>query len=258
VVDDKGKYIMESTETKIINTACPLPMEVLKEYFQDKDNTSFLISYKDSKLNADALMVYLSNLNLDADFDDETYGNRDALKELVVAYMSSTTALIHNDQMAREALAICHQHRGVKSIDLEGEFYTYQEDLGDAADFIAENLDTVERWCTMLDSAGVYNMHIMNDPEFNDWIAETFETIDDPDYVGINYVNVFRNEEIGYYIGDPVPTRNPKYFENQFNEYRFKGKNMFEYFNVEQNVLSVQSQVIATQHWDEIVPDDMK
>ena len=54
---------MEAIEKKIIKTTCPLPMEILKEYFQDKDNTSFLINYRNGKLDANALMIYLSNLN---------------------------------------------------------------------------------------------------------------------------------------------------------------------------------------------------
>ena len=40
---------MENIEKKIIETACPLPMEVLKEYFEDKENTSFLINYRSGK-----------------------------------------------------------------------------------------------------------------------------------------------------------------------------------------------------------------
>ena len=47
-------------------------------------------------------------------------------------------------------------------------------------------------------------------------------------------------------------------FSNQFNEYRFKGKNMFHYFNTEANTLSVMSQVIAAGEWDNITPEELK
>ena len=145
---------METVEKKIIKTTCPLPMEVLKEYFQDKDNTSFLIDYRGGKLDANGIMIYLSNLNLNADFDEETYEDRDALKEIVAAYMKTTTALIDNEQLAREALAICCQHRKVlvdeifvpegeeidENCDYPDAMFSYYERLGNADDFIEENL----------------------------------------------------------------------------------------------------------------------
>ena len=259
---------METLEKKIIKTVCPLPMEILKEYFQDKENTSFLINYKGGKLDANALMIYLSNLNLDADFDEETYEDRDALKELVVAYMKTTTALLNNEQLAREALAICCQHRNVLSPAQVGDDdelcedpdakFRYYERLGNAEDFIAENLDMVERWCVMLDSSAVFNLHCLGDAGFDHFIKETFEVIDDPDYVGINYVNTYALTWIGFYIGSigNLGERPAKFFTNQFNEYRFKGKNMNHYFNTEANVLAVQTQVMASGKWEETIPDN--
>lgn len=259
---------------KVIETTCPLPMEVLKEYFEDKENTSFKINYKGGKLDADALMIYLSNLNLNADFDEETYNDRDALKELVAAYMKTTTALVDIQQLAREALAICCQHRNVMRPDIfieEGEeidencedidsFFKYYELLENADDFIEENKEIVERWCVMLDSSAVYNIHCLDDPAFNEFINQTFEKIDDPDYVGINYVNLYALDWIGYYIGSikPAGEGEAKYFINQFNEYRFKGKNMFHYFNTEQNTLSVLSQVIASGKWNNDIPQELQ
>lgn len=263
---------MEVIEKKIIKTTCPLPMEILKEYFQDKENTSFLINYKGGKLDADSLMIYLSNLNLDADFDEETYNDRDALKELVAAYMKTTTALVDINQLAREALAICCQHRNIlapaafideddldENCDDPDAIFKYYEMLENADDFIEENKEMVERWCSMLDSSGVYNLHCMDDPTFNEFIEKEFEEIDDPDWVGINYVNLYALDWIGYYIGfgEIEDKRNPKYFTNQFNEYRFKGKNMMHYFDTEANVLSVMSQVIASGTWEEGVPEEL-
>ena len=232
--------VEELKEKKVIKTSCPLPMEVLKEYFQDKENTSFIINYREGKLDANALMIYLSNLNLDADFDEETYEDRDALKELVAAYMNTTTALVDNDQLAREALAICCQHRNVVAPSAfieEGEeeeeqcsdpdaIFKYFERLNNAEDFIEENKEMVERWCTMLDSSMAFNLHCMDDPEFNKFIEESFEEINDPDWIGINYVNLYKLDWIGYYIGciDTSKPDHAKYFTNQFNEYRFKAK----------------------------------
>ena len=275
--DEEDLAPKEPKELNIIETTCPLPMEVLKEYFEDKDNTAFKINYRGGKLDADALMIYLSNLNLNADFDEETYNDRDALKELVAAYMKTTTALVNIEQLAREALAICCQHRDVQRFDRfveegqEDEFeeeedvqdnFRYFERLNCAKDFIEENLDVVERWCTMLDSSIVYNMHCLDDPTFNEFIDQTFEKIDDPNYVGINYVNCYKLEWIGVYIGSipdchADPKQNTaKFFTNQFNEYRFKGNNMFHYFNNENNTLSVFSQVVTSGEWDQDIPEE--
>jgi hypothetical protein len=248
--------IGHNRQFNIIETSCPLEMETLKEYFQDKDNTSFLINYRAGKLDADALMIYLSNLNLDADFDEDTYNDRDALKEIVLAYMKTTTSLLDIKQLAREALAICCQHREIPHSET-GELY--YEKLECAKDFIAENADVVERWCVMLDSSPVYNLYCLPDNPYSDFIAERFETIDDPDYVGINYVNCYDLVWIGYYIGTIRLGERPcRYFENQFNEYRFRGRNMFSFFNTESNSLSVMSQVIAAGEWDNITPEEMK
>jgi len=262
---------------KIIETSCPLPMEVLKEYFQDKENTAFKINYRAGKLDANALMIYLSNLNLDADFDEETYNDRDALKELVAAYMSTTTALVDIEQLAREALAVCCQYMkvlkpmyefgtNIPTVDQEeiDEFcddplapYMYFERLNNAEDFIEENLDIVKRWCEMLDSSPIFNFQCLNIPEFNEFVEKTFEEVDDPDYVGINFVNTYALPWIGYYIGS-IGDRKGKIFTNQFNEYRFKGRNMFSYFDTEANTLCVQTKVIAAGKWDECIPEELK
>jgi hypothetical protein len=262
--------IGHNRQFNIIETSCPLSMETLKEYFQDKENTSFLINYREGKLDADALMIYLSNLNLDADFDEATYDDREALKEIVLAYMKTTTSLLSIEQLSREALAICCQHRNVlapEQIGNDDELcedpdakFKYYERLGDASDFIKENNDIVERWCVMLDSSAVFNIHCVSDPFFDEFVKENFETIDDPDYVGINYVNTYSLPWIGYYIGSigPLGHRPAKYFNNQFNEYRFKGRNMHHYFNTEANVLSVMSHVIAAGEWDNITTEELK
>tara|TARA_B110000259_G_C14025997_1_gene404730 strand:+ start:313 stop:1143 length:831 start_codon:yes stop_codon:yes gene_type:complete len=260
--------IEEIKEQKIIETVCPLPMDILKQYFENKENTSFKINYKGGKLDADSLMIYLSNLNLNADFDEATYEDRDALKELVAAYMKTTTALVDIKQLAREALAICCQHRNILSPDPnndeecadENSQFKYYAILNNADDFIEENKEMVERWCSMLDSSSVFNMSCLNEPLYDKFIDETFEKIDDPDWVGINYVNLFDLDWIGYYIGYPgeEENRNPKYFVNQFNEYRFKGKNMLEYFNKESNTLCVLTQVIDAGGWDETLPEEFK
>ena len=264
-------------EKKIIETSCPLPMEVLKEYFQDKENTAFKINYRAGKLDANALMIYLSNLNLDADFDEETYNDRDALKELVAAYMSTTTALVDIEQLAREALAICCQYNKVvkpayefmtdiPTVDPEeiDEFcddplapYMYFERLNNADDFIEENLEIVQRWCEALDSSPIFNFHCLNIPEYNEWVEQNFEEVNDPDYVGINFVNTYALPWIGYYIG-MIGDRKGKILTNQFNEYRFKGRNMFSYFDTEANTLCVQTKVIAAGLWDACVPEELK
>ena len=87
---------------------------------------------------------------------------------------------------------------------------------------------------------------------------ERGKVIDDPDYVGINYVNTYALPWIGYYIGSigNLGERPAKFFANQFNEYRFKGKNMNHYFNTEANILAVQTQVMASGKWEETIPED--
>jgi len=201
--------------SNIIETTAPIDINHLKEYFQDK-TISFLIDYDKSSLKGEKLLTYLSNLDIPADIKFET---EEGMHECLEAYLHSTSLVnIHTLEMLVISLLLKHL-----------SFPQYDEIL----DF----------WKERLDSLPTYNLYVVNSEYFKHF-AESHEHDDTKSLQGINWVSLLKNVQFYQYY-QIADTKNVKFFDSYFNEYMFKGKNLYEFWANENNTMFLLTWDIA-------------
>lgn len=221
-------------EHRIINTYAPIPIEHLKEYFADK-NVIFYINYKQSSIKDDKLITYLSNLEIPCDivFDDNT-----DLKNFVKIYMESSN-LINIPSIELLVMELLIYSKNIEGVEPLVDM-NYQEIL----DSIPKQ--TIERWNQLLESAILYNLTTISIPEIKQ-LAEQFPHDPDDSLFGVNFLNLFKYAEFYVYY-KKIDPNNIRYFDKYFNEYIFKGKNMFHYWVNVNNPIFLMTVGMTTQH----------
>lgn len=215
---------------KYIDTIAPIPIDSIKEYFKDKD-IMFLIDYDNSKLENKVFLTYLSNLDIPCDLKLETLTKEKKLA-LLEAYLdikniSNVPAL--NIMMAQ---VILHGINVDPSLLLKQTLLTSEE----CDEFITKNKSAIEKWLVFLDSSMVFLLYTFKDLNEKIKVQETFPTIDDENYVGLNVINLFKLPAfLELYFASDKPVK-LFYFKQQFETYMFKGKAFFEYYNNESNM----------------------
>ena len=196
----------------IIKTAAPIAIEDLKKYFTDK--TSFYdINYADSKLKGSKLITYLSNLDLPVDIDLTGSALEDSYS-LLKDYMNSPM-LVNIQSLEYFVMSVLREAKGLSDISLHKKF-------------IEENKDLVNTWINKLDSLTLYNMYIINSEETKNF-AESFPKNDTDDITGVNFISLLKHEDF-YTLYSKVDKSSLKFYTKYFNEYMFKGKNLYSFW----------------------------
>jgi len=100
-----------------------------------------------------------------------------------------------------------------------GEEVTFKEDL--------------QSWEKKLDSMTLYNMYTLNDESIREWVRQ-FPTDETKELQGINFVSLLKHEET-YALFEHVNQDNLTFYSAYFEEYMFKGNNLFSYWANENN-----------------------
>jgi hypothetical protein len=207
----------EEDNMNVINTAAPIAIEDLKKYFTDK--TSFyVIDYKESKLKGSKLITYLSNLDLPCDIDINVSGEE--FYSLVQEYMISPM-LVNIRSLEFAAMDVIQEAKGIS-------------DNGHK-EFIDQNKDLVDSWISKLDSLTLYNMYMINSEETKKF-AQSFPKEETDSVVGVNFVSLLKHPEF-YSLYQKIEEDKLKFYEKYFNEYMFKGRNMYSFWANENNPL---------------------
>ena len=193
----------------IIETKAPIDIDDLKKHFTDKD-VNFLIDYKNSDLKGEKLLTYLSNLDLPCDLKNADY---DLLKDYF-----HTSSLLKCNALEEMTIEVLHQYKHVDANNYNGP----------ASKFVSENLEIVEKWVKKLDSLSLYNMYIVEDDKFKEYV-ESHPKDDTNDLEGVNFVSILHNTRFFEYYGK-VEDKNLTFYTKYFKEYMFRGKNLFEYW----------------------------
>lgn len=199
----------------MINTIAPISIDHLKQYFQDK-TTFYSVDYKESKLKGQKFLTYFSNLEIPADVDLSTC-TLEEKTELLKEYLHCEM-LCNLKTLEVLTLNVLLEHAGVNGKSQYSEF-------------IEANTEILDQWLERIQSLPLYNMYILGQPELTKFV-ESHETCDTNTLVGVNFVNLIKHEELSQlYFGKPT------YFKAYFNEYMFKGKNLFSYWANDNNKL---------------------
>lgn len=221
-------------------TIAPIPLDDLKEYFSNKE-LSFLIDYSKSTLKADKFLTYLSNLDVPCDVLLEK--NEETL-ELVKEYMN-TRMMVKLPVLEKLVMNILFASQGVDNGMLYTNKLFAQEQL---VKFAKDNKEIVDKWLVAVTSGSLYNLHCINDDKIKNSLGD-FEKVEDEQFCGINYVNLYKYEEL-YEIFPLVSLERRKFLVKQFTEPMFKGESLYNYWFVPGNVVALITEAVSDGTWD--------
>lgn len=205
----------------IIETKAPISIEDLKKHFQI-ENVSYMIDYSQSELKGKKLITYLSNLDLSANIKNPDL-------DLVKDYLHSVS-LVNISSLENIVIDILF----VKKNIAKGEHYHK---------FISENLEILDKWQNKLESLSVYNMFMLNSDKFREY-AQSFPKDETQELEGVNFISLLKHSRFFSYYGK-INNNTLKFYTHYFNDYMFRGKNMFEYWANEKNTLFLLTWSIA-------------
>lgn len=229
---------MENKE-EIVETIVPISIDNLKKYFENK-NIKFLIDYDNSNIKDEKFLIYISNLDIPCDikFDNE---NKSHL-ELVKLYMN-TRSLVNLPTLEKEVLEICLEASGFGLDDTR-------------KNFIEENREIVKVWLDILKSMSLYNFYTLSDTEKlkEDYILQHEKR--NSEGLAINFVNLLKYEDCCLlYMRNEYSGTELYYYEDIFNDYMFNGKNLFEYWQNENNNLYMLTWAVTSGTWEKLVKE---
>lgn len=231
----------ENIQMNIINSSAPISIDHLKEYFSDSENTSFLIDYDNSSLKEEKFLTYLSNLDIPCDIKID-YNSTEHFS-LFKKYLE-TGNLVNIPSLEKWAIVCLLEKKEL----ISGQIFKK---------FICDNLSLIEEWEKRLNSLTLYNLYILKDDFFRKWVIEEHEEEVDNSNAHINFVNLLKYEDL-YLFFNSVDEKNLKYYPVLFNEYCFRGKNLYEFWANENNPLFLLTWGIASGNFDKETYQNLK
>jgi hypothetical protein len=117
--------------------------------------------------------------------------------------------------------------------------------------FIAENEKIIKTWTERLDSLLVYNLTI--NEKLKEQLTE-FPIDETNDIVGINFVSLLKHEEFyDFYL--IVDLKTLKFYKNYFEQYMFKGQNLFSYWATPVNPMFILTWGLASGASEEVMQE---
>jgi len=210
----------------IVETTAPISIDNLKKYFTDK-TTFFVINYKDSTLKGTKLLTYLSNLDIPSDINF-TGCSTDECLDMLKDYLN-TAMIVNISTLENATINILHQTKNLMPVKDK--------------EFIEQNKEILDKWVSKLESLSLYNMHIVKDETFKEFV-DSFEVNESKELIGINFISLLKHKSF-YSFYRNTEQKNLKFYSHYFNDYMFKGKNMYSYWANENNPLFLLTYGVA-------------
>jgi hypothetical protein len=211
-----------------VKTIAPISIEDLKKYFTDKTIT-YIIDYTNSTIKGQKLLTYLSNLDIPCDI---VFTYKEEEEELLKEYLNFQM-ICNIPELESCVVQLLLEYKGL------AEQKRYET-------FIESNKQIIELWISKLNSLTLYNMYIINAEEFKSFVRQ-FPIDETNDLSGVNFVSLLKREDFYDFYLDLEPST-MKFYKNYFEEYMFKGKNMYAYWATPNNPLFILTYGIA-QGW---------
>lgn len=211
----------------VIKTTAPISIDDLKKYFADK-TINYVIDYDNSSLKGQKLLTYLGNLDLPCDIElsFEQPEHFDLLKDYL-----ETNFLVKISSLEKAAIECLFEKKGLSE---SSRF----------SDFIKSNQETVNQWESRLESLTLFNLWILDSEELREWVESHPEDSSDVSKY-INFVNLLKYTDFYQYYSK-ISESNLKNYKNIFNDYCFKGKNLYEFWANDQNPMFLLTWSIAS------------
>jgi hypothetical protein len=114
----------------------------------------------------------------------------------------------------------------------------------------------LDHWSVRIKSLLLYNLHTVDLEELNNFVDAAPKDETDS-LVGVNFVSLLKYEELGHIItGDGNNLDECINYTKYFNDYMFKGKNLYSYWANENNILFLQTWAVASGERQNILAEN--
>ena len=215
----------------VIEVKAPMELSEIKSHLENPE-TIFLIDYKNSELRENMFLTYLSNLDLPSlvNMSECSFEQKEGL---LLSYMR--TRMVYNSPCLMATIAqILLAKRDVLSENMIKNPWFNAEEI---KTILTNHSDIFDRWEHFLESSILYAMGCVFDEDEKEVFKSELTIEKSRDYVGVNVVHIF--SLAGFYEAFlSIPSKHEiTYFEPYFEEYMFKGNNLFHYFRNENNLV---------------------
>lgn len=216
-------------DSQVRHVVAPLTLEQIKEYFENKD-IIFLIDYNKSELQGIKLLTYLSNLELPAEiyFSEDLYEKKE---ELLSVFLEAQSMCESKSILTNIAILILEK-RGIDTSQMYMNPILTREEI---KKFIQDHSKLLETWERFLESTNLYAQSCIEGLVEKKDLITGFGEINDRNAVGSNVVFLFNIPAFMELFFSQGVFYEMKYYTPQFEEYMFRGNNLYSYFACEEN-----------------------
>lgn len=230
----------QDEQKEVREVTAPLEITQIKEYFTNK-NIFFQINCLKSSLEGDALITYISNLDLPCELN--LAGLDLEKKNAILKSYFSTKSLCSSQKLRSLASRVLLEKVGVDS-DFLGRDADYNKD--DIKKFISENETLVKQWVTVVSSTMIYLLTVVEAIEEEYDFSKNYDKDPKEDEIGYNFVHLF-SEPMFTEAFFSVPAQSEIYFYPKlYKEYIYKGNNFYQYYAVPENLLLITYEALLS------------
>lgn len=208
----------------------PLDDNQLLEFIDNQDKV-YEIDFSKNTLDNQTALTYLSNLEMKCNVDFSNLSLEQKF-DLIKTYMMFDS-MVSIENLEKITLQIFNQYKGLIIEDSILDILSKDE----ISSFIKENQDLLQKYDDVLSSIFFFNlMSFYNNEEKELMKKGCTKIIQNPRYIGINFVNLLKYPEFyaQFLLDKPKYTY---YFKEYFEDYMFEGYNLFKFLQTENNII---------------------
>lgn len=214
-----------------IHSTLPLPTEHLRQVITSPES-SVVINYAESKIKNRAALIFITNANLTNVAFDMTGTPREDVYALIDAYITQKTTISIPGLVASVAhLLLAYKCVPMHPVDMQ-EVLSYSMLTNDDLIPYLENDERalrLEHLCEVMENVLLYAVSCSAGFDAAGGLPEDVIKINDVDYTGCTFVNLFALEwfMFAFYSMPPRDETKLKYFTQQYDEYLYNNENLF-------------------------------
>lgn len=220
---------MTNTKKEALVTVVPFPSDVLRQVMTD-NTIPIVIDYDNSAIKNKPALIYLTNVNIEASVTFKV-SDKENIFALIDSYITQKSP-INIPALVISVISILFWLREITPGDDDKAFLEHHSLIkeDDLEDYLSDpqRASNIVRLAHVLDNIPTFIFS--SSKEFRDAgiaIDAAFPVINSVDYTGYTFVNLLKSELFtAHYYAQPKET-SVTYFKQQFEEYLFKGENLF-------------------------------
>lgn len=208
----------------------PLDDNQLLEFIDNQDKV-YVIDFSKNTLDNQTALTYLSNLEMKCNIDFSGLSLEQKF-DLIQTYMTFDS-MVSIENLEKLVLQIFNQYKGISLEDCNLNILSKEE----ITTFIDKNQELLQKYDEVFSSIFFFNLLSYYNEEERELMKKGCEkVIQNPRYIGINFVNLLKYPEFyaQFLLDKP---RYTYYFQEYFEDYMFKGYNLFKFLETENNII---------------------